>query len=135
MKRSGYKYQIEQKLIKNKWEIKTIGSNEDWWDDEHWRVDYKYESKIHFYLCFIVDPMFEGERKSEEGVYEIKASTEFPSNWNDDSNQIASISITKRKFKIKMEKFIKDLEEYKKKKLLTNIENNRLKWNSKSSIQ
>ena len=119
-KKSGYKYQIEQKLLKNKWEIRNIGSNEDWWDDEHWRVNCKYESKIHFYLCFVVDPMFEGVRKSGQGIYEIKASTEFPGNWNDDSNRITSIAMTKRKFDIKLEEFIKDLEKYKKEKTTAN---------------
>ena len=120
-KKSGYKYQIEQKLVKNKWEIKNIGSNEDWWDNEHWKVNCKYESQIHFYLCFIVDPMSEGVRKSGQGIYEIKASTEFPANWNDDSNRITSIAMTKRKFEIKLEEFIKDLEKYKKEKTTANI--------------
>ncbi|MCF7560257.1 hypothetical protein L3X39_06360 [Sabulilitoribacter multivorans] len=119
-KKSGYKYQVEQALLKNKWEIKTIGSNEDWWDDEHWKIYYKDELNICLYLCFIVDPMFKGERKSGQGVYEILASTEFPSNWNDDSNRIASIRMTKRKFEIKLEEFIKDLERYKMEKTTTN---------------
>ena len=119
-KKSEYKLQVEQELLKNNWEIKTIGSNEDWWDDEHWKVYFKYDSKISFYLCYVVDPMFEGERKSGQGIYEIKVSTEFPANWNDDSNRIASISMTKRKFEIKLEEFITDLEEYKKEKTTAN---------------
>ena len=57
------KYQIEQELLKENWEIKTINSNSEWWDDEHWIIEYKYDAKLSFCLCFIVDPMFEGQRK------------------------------------------------------------------------
>ncbi|WP_338395900.1 hypothetical protein [Fulvitalea axinellae] len=68
--------------------------------------------------------MFEGEREGGQGIFEIKASTEFPANWNDDSNRIASINMTKRKFEIKLEEFIKDLEKYKKEKTTTNKRKN-----------
>ncbi len=101
-KKSGYKYQIEQGLLRNKWEINTIGSNEDWWDDEHWKIHFKHDSRISFYLCFVIDPMFEGERKNGQGIYEIKASTEFPMNWNDDSNRIATISMAKKKLRLNL---------------------------------
>ena len=46
MKKSGYKYQIEQELLKENWEIKTINSNSEWWDDEHWIIEYKYDAKL-----------------------------------------------------------------------------------------
>lgn len=113
IKPSGIKYQIEQKLLNNNWEIVSIGSNEDWWDDEHWKINYKYDPKISFYLCFVVDPMFESVRKKGKGIYEIKAVTKFPSKWNDDVNKIAAISLTKRKFDIKLSEFIMAIEEFK----------------------
>ena len=114
MKKSGYKYQIEQELDKKNWEIVRIDESREWWDDEHWKVQFKYDQSIFFYVCFIVDPQFEGQRKKGQGIYEIKASTEFPDNWNDDSSKIASISMTKRKFEIKLKEFIEDLEKHKK---------------------
>ena len=120
IKRSGYKYQIEQEIAKQDWEIVEISSNSDWWDDENWKIQFKYNPGISFYLCFIVDPQFEGDRKKGQGIYQVKASSDFPKNWNDDETMIASISMAKRKFKIKLEEFINDLEEFKMRKTTTN---------------
>ncbi len=120
MRKSGYKYQIEQELDKKNWEIVLIDESREWWDDEHWKVQFKFDQNIFFYLCFIVDPQFEGQRKKGQGIYEIKASTEFPKNWNDDSSEFASISMTKRKFEIKLKEFIEYLEKYKKEKTTAN---------------
>jgi len=120
LKKSGYKYQVEQELLKENWEIKTIDSNYEWWDDEHWKIEYKYDSKLTFVLCFIVDPMFEGQRKKGQGIYEVKASTEFPKNWNDDEHTIASISMTKRKFEVKLNEFIAKIIDFKKEKTTAN---------------
>ena len=114
MKRSGYKYQIEQELLKDNWEIVEIGSNEAWWDDEHWKIQFKHTPDISFYLCFIVDPMFEGSRKKGQGIYVIMASIDFPQNWNDDKNAIGSISMTKRKFDRKLQEFMRSIEKFKK---------------------
>jgi hypothetical protein len=124
LKKSGYKYQIEQVLLKENWEIKTIDSNYEWWDDEHWKIEYKYESKLSFFLCFIVDPMFEGQRKKGQGIYEVKASTEFPKNWNDDEHNIVSIKMTKRKFEEKLNEFIAKIIEFKKEKTTANTVHN-----------
>ncbi len=118
MKTSGYKYQIEQELVKKDWEIIEIYSSREWWDDEHWRIKFKYDYNKSFFLCFIVDPAFEGQRKKGQGIYEIKASTKFPLNWDDSSNEITTIIMTKRKFDDKLKKFIGELEEYKKSKTL-----------------
>ena len=119
-KQSGYKYQIEQELIKRDWEIVEIDSNYEWWDDEHWLVRFKYDSEIKFYLCFVVDPMFEGPRNKGQGIYEIKASSDFLQSWNDSDTLIASISMTKRKFDIKLQEFSMDLENFKRGKTTAN---------------
>ena len=115
MKKDGYKYQIETELNKIDFEITKIGQNEDWWDDEHWRIEYKYDSNLKFIICFIVDPQFEGQRKKGQGIYEIKATKQFPENWNDDKETIASLYMTKRKFNIKLKEFINDIIKFKKK--------------------
>lgn len=117
MKRSDYKYQIEQELLSRDWEIIEIGSNQHWWDDEHWRIQLKYNPRISFFLCFIVDPQFNQPRKKGQGIYQVLASTEFPNNWNDDNTKISTINMTKRKFSIKIEEFTKDLENFKKEKM------------------
>lgn len=112
MKKSGYKYQIEQELLKRDWEIVEIGSNETWWDDEHWKVQYRFDPGLVFYLCFIVEPQFDQPRKKGQGIHEIMASTEFPVNWNDLENIIGSISLTKRKFNVKLQEFLSNLDEF-----------------------
>jgi len=113
MKKSGYKYQIEQALLREDWEIKTIYSTSAWWVDEYWQVQDVHNPEVSFYLCFIVDPMFEGKREKDQGIHEVKASTSFPENWNDDRTQIASISMTKRKFEEKLNLFLEDLKRFK----------------------
>ena len=69
LKQTGYKYQIEQELIKRDWEIIEIDENTDWWDDEHWIVQFKYDSNKRFFLCFLVDPLFDGVRKKGQGIF------------------------------------------------------------------
>ena len=64
--------------------------------------------------------MFEGQRKKGQGIYELKASTKFPKNWNDDETEIASISMTKRKFEDKLKLFIEGLNKFKKEKTTAN---------------
>ena len=70
MKIKGYKPQIEQILFEEHWEIQLINSCSEWWDDEHWRMRHNYDSTLSFYLCFIVDPMFEGKREKGHIVRE-----------------------------------------------------------------
>ena len=111
--KSGYKYRIEHELNKKDWEIVLIDTSGEWWDDEHWKVQFKFDQNICFYICFIVDPQFDGPRKKGQGINEIKASTVFPKSWNDDSNEFASISMTKREFEIKLKEFVDALEKYK----------------------
>lgn len=91
----SYKYQIEQELLRNDWEIDIIDFGTDCWNDESWKIRFKFDSKIVFYLCYIVDPMFEGNRKKGQGIYEIKSCTNYPSNWNDNESTIASILMSK----------------------------------------
>ena len=120
MKKDGYKYQLEQELISKNWNVVLIGSNEYWWDDEHWKVEYKYDSNLSFYICFIVDPQFEGVRKKGQGIYQILATIKFPNDWNDYEIKISSIEMSKRKFNVKLKEFIDDITNFKKGKAATN---------------
>ena len=104
---------MEQALLKKGWELTEIGKAKDWWDDEHWVVQYTYDPSISFYLCFIVDPQFEDFRKKGQGIYQLLGSTKFPESWNDTSSKISSISMTKRKFNCKLSEFMIELEQFK----------------------
>lgn len=112
MKKTGYKHQIEQELLNQDFEIIEIGSSKYWWDIEHWKIQLKYNPEISFYICFIVDPLIE---KSKE-IGRILAKTEFPNNWNDYENEIASIEMSKMKFDLKLNAFIDMIEDFKKAK-------------------
>ncbi len=111
-KQTGYKYQIEHKLLELDYEIIEINSSNNWWNDEYWLVRYNYDSKTKFYVYFIVDPHFEGNRKKGQGVYQIIASTELLKNWNDSDNLISSIEMSKRYFDSKLIEFGNDLENF-----------------------
>ncbi len=67
-----------------------------------------------FIICFIVDPQFEGARIKRQGIYKVSATTVIPKNWNDNSNEISSICMTKRKFDLKLNELLKDLNKFKK---------------------
>lgn len=121
MKQTGFKFQIEQELSKKNWEIAKIDSNTEWWDDENWLMRFKFDRNVSFYVCFIVDPQFEKHGKNGQGIWEVKATKEFPRNWNDNESTITSISMSTRKFEIKLKEFIADLEKFKKGKTPTNI--------------
>lgn len=108
----SYKHQIEQALFQLNLQIVAIDENKAWWDDENWLVNYKYDSTFCLFICFIVDPLFEGTRKKGQGLYEIKATTKFPSNWNDDTNTIAKIHLAKGRFDIKLKEFISKIENH-----------------------
>lgn len=112
-KMSNYKQQIEEKLIENNWEIIEIDSSEEWWVDEHWKIkSIKHVARIQIVIVFKVDPLFEGNRKKGQGIGEIDALTIFPKDWIDRTNSIALLSMTKGKFNIKLEEFLKDLNDY-----------------------
>lgn len=120
LKKSGYKYQIEQELLGQNWEIIEVGSSEEWWDDEHWKIQLKFDSNVSFFLCFIVDPQFDRPRKKGQGIYTILASTEFPVNWNDNNHGIGSISMAKGKFDTKLTEFMANLDHFKRRKAVAN---------------
>ena len=116
MKISGYKYQLEQALIKMQWEITETSSSGQWWDDEHWNVRLKFDPHCCFYLCFKVDPLFEGERTTGQGIIEVLATMLFPENATDTKGIIASLDMRKGKFDEKLEVFMSELEGFKSKR-------------------
>ena len=109
IKKTGFKQLLENKLNQQDWEIEFVGS------DEHWKVQHLHIIGLSFYLCYIVDPQFKGDRKKGQGVYQILATTTFPENWNDYQSRITSIELTKRKFNIKLELFFTALDKFKRK--------------------
>ncbi len=105
----SFKLQIVKELQKNDWEIVTVDGNLDWWDDEHWVLkSTKWNYGGNIYIIFILDPM------EDNSIYEVKATTKLPVSWNDDGNLIASISMSKRKFNLKLNEFVQKLNQFRK---------------------
>ncbi len=107
MKKTSYKYQIEQALNTHHWQIEYIDFINEWWNDDYWKVTFTFNPQIFFYLFFIFDPM------AENRIYNIVASTEILTAWNDDDNEIASICMSKRHFDKKLAEFINKIEVFK----------------------
>ena len=111
-KKSGFKYQIEQKLLSVGFVIIEIGSSDNWWEEERWKIQSRYDQKVLYYIYFIIDPQSESLRDNSPHIYEVRASLMPLTNWNDDSNMIASITMSKGHFEIKLNKFTKDIQSY-----------------------
>lgn len=61
--------------------------------------------------------MYEEDRKRGPVIGNVSASIDFPKNWSGDKTVFAEISMTTRKFNIKLKEFIKDLEDFKRGKI------------------
>lgn len=106
----SYKKQIEKALLYNNWEIVEIDSSTKSWNDENWKICQKNNPNLLFYLCFIVDPQFEGQRKKGQGIREIRAVSVLPEAHLDDTNSFAKLDMTKGNFDEKLTLFINEIE-------------------------
>ena len=64
------------------WRVAALEQNPEWWADEMWQLQSVWSSiQSRAYLTFLVDPMFEGDRKKGEGVWAVMASPSKPDSW------------------------------------------------------
>jgi len=104
-KRSGYKYHIEQALINNHWEIIEIGSRDMWREYEYWKIKTIYLPDLIVYLSFNVIP----EPYYTIIVNDIIASTDYD---NIIETSITALHMQGRKFNVKLDEFITDLNTF-----------------------
>lgn len=100
----NYKEIIIDKFRKKHWEIIEIDNLGEWWEDEHWKIQWKHNNGLILYVQFLVDPM------DIPNVWQIQAKLDIEKG----SSEIASLSMSKRKFNIKLEEFIVEIENYRK---------------------
>lgn len=112
-KKTGFKNRIGKELEVSNWLVNKFEVNGEWWNDENWKITLKYNSRISFFICFIVDPQFEGIRKKGQGIYKVLASKKLPENWNDNNNEISSFCMSKRNFDLKLNYFLEEIENLK----------------------
>lgn len=101
----NYKAQIEAVLLNKDWEVMMIDLNKGC--IENWKVQFKFNPNIYFYLYFLIDQMH------EEIVDEIKAVTELLNYVYDDKGIIATLCMRKGTFNKKLIKFIDEIEKFK----------------------
>ena len=106
----SFKVQIENELNKKHWNIILIDSLNEWWEDEHWKIQWKHSKGLEIYIQFLVDPM------RSEFIYEVRAIKDLQGAriMQENESEISIISMTKRKFNLKLETFISEIETYRK---------------------
>lgn len=100
-KRSGYKYHIEQALIKNHWEIVEASAIVgDFWESEYWIVKAIHNPDIDLYFSY-----------NKPWQYELSEVT--VSNMNtSEYTRITSLYLSKGGFNSDLKEFITDLNTF-----------------------
>lgn len=110
-----FKKQIENAFLKNDWEIVLIDSNDEWWLEEFWEIkSNKRGFPASLFISFEKDPMSIDIGKNSSSIWCIRASKNLPKDRLDDKGSISELNLTTRKFKVRLEKFIKDINDFRK---------------------
>jgi hypothetical protein len=111
---TGYKYKMLAELQNHGWELsEVIDKDLDWWVDKHWCIKSVRENwGLEIYITFLVDPHWSGNRKKGQGIWKLMASSSLPMSWNHESSEIASLSMSKGKFDFKLERFVREVNNY-----------------------
>ena len=98
----SFKSQIKSELYKRSWEIVLIDSLNEWWEDEHWQIQWKHSFGLKIYVQFLIDTM------DASCIRAVTTKNELDNN----ETIIATLSMSKRKFNTKLAEFISDIEEF-----------------------
>lgn len=97
-----YKDIIKKELYKKHWELIAIDIRSVWWEDEHWKIQWKHSNGMLLFIQFFIDPM------CNKTVDHIEARLILD---NYDS-RIASLYMSRGKFNVKLKIFIDTIEKY-----------------------
>ena len=108
----SFKIQIKNELLKNSWEIILIDSLNEWWEDEHWQIQWKHFQGLKVYIQFLIDP----QDISKKLILEVRVSEKLITNRLLSGNdiEITSLGMAKRKFNLKLKEFISEIEKFRK---------------------
>ncbi|UOY08928.1 hypothetical protein L0P88_10425 [Muricauda sp. SCSIO 64092] len=106
----SFKVQIKNELHKKFWNILLVDSVNEWWEDEHWQIQWKHSQGLKIYIQFLIDPLDD----SEKLIWEIRASKKLIPNrlLSENDVEIVSICMGKRKYSIKLKEFISEIEKF-----------------------
>lgn len=107
----SYYQKIEDYLECNGWSLESLDSDHnDWWADEFWLLKSTWSPVgSSCYLTYLVDPMFEGNRKRREGVWAVGVSRNKP--LDQLQAQSAGTIALNRQFKENIESFLENMED------------------------
>lgn len=109
---ANYKSQIEKELVKSDWEITLIDTLDEWWIEEFWEIkSVKRGYPLKLVIIFEVDPMSINNGDNSYLIWNIEAFKELPKDKFNKEQSIASLSMTKRKFNVKLDEFMKGINE------------------------
>lgn len=75
------KAELADQLHANGWDVLEQVHDLEWWADEIWELKSRWSPAGAFgYITFLVDPMWEGERRPGQGVSAVGCSAEYPKN-------------------------------------------------------
>ncbi|WP_420575067.1 hypothetical protein [Kordia sp.] len=97
-----YKDIIKNELYKKHWEIILIDNRSVWWEEEHWKIQWKHTNGMILFIQFFIDPM------CDKMMNHIEARLTL----DDYESEIASLYMSRGKFNIKLNAFIEKIENY-----------------------
>jgi hypothetical protein len=100
---------IKTELAKKHWELIAIDTLGEWWEDEHWKIQWKHPQGLVLYIHFLID------LQNEAMIGDIEATLAMKDTrlaLNDHESNIATLSMSKGEFNSKLSEFINNIEKY-----------------------
>ena len=97
-----YKDIIKNELAKQHWEVLMIDNRSVWWEDEHWKIQWKHSNGLILFIQFFIDPM------CDKTVDHIEARLTL----DDCDSEVTSLYMSRGKFNVKLNTFINNIENY-----------------------
>ncbi len=97
---------LENEFTKYNWSIIAKGSINEWYEDEHWVIQWKHKGGIILYVQFLLCPL-----NHMDYVWGIKVKQTL-----NNEKEITYLSKSKRNFLIKVKELVNEVELYRRNK-------------------
>ncbi len=107
-----YKKLLLKKLTESGWELVTRENECEWWLEESWKIkSIRQNWGFELYILFLVDPMYEGNDKSQ-AVWAVGAALKIPLNRPVKSECFLAMDLQKGQYDSKLSEFVTGISEY-----------------------